>query len=233
MDWLNDDCRCLFSPNMANEEVFQVICTSSGVCAMTWVTTSNMPSPAWDMKSLQESVLHVQIRRETPSSWLVMVPISEIVSAVAEGIKFIIVLIQNHGYASIGHLSETVGSQRYGTKYRTRDEAGNNFETGDILPVDLALNAEGMGIDVIRVEPTTNAIADLSAAVKAAKASDRATLIHINSDPLIYSPSGEGWWDVPIAEVSTMESTQKSRANYEEAIKKQDLYLGRGAVDRD
>ena len=73
----------------------------------------------------------------------------------------------------------------------------------------------------------------LSAAVKAAKASDVATLIHINSDPLIYSPSGEGWWDVPIAEVSTMESTQKARSNYEEALKKQDLYLGRGSADRD
>lgn len=157
---------------------------------------------------------------------------SEIVSAVAEGIKFIIVLIQNHGYASIGHLSETVGSQRYGTKYRTHDEAGNNFEQGDILPVDLALNAEGYGIDVIRVEPTTNAIADLSAAVQKAKASDRATLIHINSDPLSYSPSGEGWWDVPIAQVSTLESTRKSRANYEDAIKQQNLYLGRGAADR-
>ncbi|MEG0162016.1 MAG: 3D-(3,5/4)-trihydroxycyclohexane-1,2-dione acylhydrolase (decyclizing), partial [Aurantimicrobium sp.] len=82
------------------------------------------------------------------------------------------------------------------------------------------------------VEPTTNAIADLTAAVKAAKASDRATLIHINSDPLLYSPSGEGWWDVPIAEVSTMESTQKSRANYEEAVKAQNLYLGRGSADR-
>lgn len=157
---------------------------------------------------------------------------SEIVSAVAEGIKFIIVLIQNHGYASIGHLSETVGSQRYGTKYRTHDEAGNNFEQGEILPVDLALNAEGYGIDVIRIEPTTNAIADLTAAVQKAKASDRATLIHINSDPLLYSPGGEGWWDVPIAEVSTLESTQKSRAKYEEALKKQNLYLGRGSSDR-
>lgn len=157
---------------------------------------------------------------------------SEIVSAVAEGIKFIIVLIQNHGYASIGHLSETVGSQRYGTLYRTRDEAGNNFEQGEKLPVDLALNAEGLGIDVIRVEPTINAIADLSAAMKSAKASDRATLIHINSDPLLYSPSGEGWWDVPIAEVSTMESTQKSHAIYEEAVKEQNLYLGRGSADR-
>ena len=157
---------------------------------------------------------------------------TEIVSAVAEGIKVIIVLIQNHGYASIGHLSETVGSQRYGTKYRFRDNAGNNHEKGAILPIDLALNAEGYGIDVIRIEETENAINDLKAAMVAAKASNRATLIHINSDPLIYAPGGDGWWEVPIAEVSNIQSTQDARKNYEHQIKAQNLYLGRGVADR-
>ena len=157
---------------------------------------------------------------------------SEIVSAVAEGIKFIIVLIQNHGYASIGHLSEDVGSQRYGTLYRTHDKDGNNFEQGEILPIDLATNAESYGMNVIRVEPSTNAIADLSAAVKAAKASNVATLIHINSDPLLYAPDGEGWWDVPVAATSTLASTQKARAEYEEIQKTQKPYLGRGASER-
>lgn len=157
---------------------------------------------------------------------------SEIVSAVAEGIKFIIVLIQNHGYASIGHLSEDVGSQRYGTLYRTHDKSGNNFESGDILPVDLAANAESYGINVIRVEPSPRALADLSDAVVAAKSSDRATLIHINSDPLLYAPDGEGWWDVPVAAVSTLESTQKARAEYLEVQKTQKHHIGRGASER-
>jgi 3D-(3,5/4)-trihydroxycyclohexane-1,2-dione acylhydrolase (decyclizing) len=157
---------------------------------------------------------------------------SEIVSAVAEGIKFIIVLIQNHGYASIGHLSEDVGSQRYGTLYRTHDKEGNNFEQGEILPIDLATNAESYGMNVIRVEPSENAIADLSAAVKAAKASNVATLIHINSDPLLYAPDGEGWWDVPVAATSTLASTQKARAEYEEVQKTQKAHLGRGASER-
>jgi 3D-(3,5/4)-trihydroxycyclohexane-1,2-dione acylhydrolase (decyclizing) len=158
---------------------------------------------------------------------------TEIVSAVAEGIKFIIVLIQNHGYASIGHLSETIGSQRYGTQYRFRSEAGNNFEAGEILPVDLAANAASLGIDVIRIEESTDAIADLHKAVKQAKSSKNATLIHINSDPLLYSPSGEGWWDVPIAQVSTMPSTQQALKNYQEAIKQQRPLLGNGAKDRE
>ena len=151
---------------------------------------------------------------------------TEIVSAVAEGLKVIIVLIQNHGYASIGHLSEDVGSQRYGTKYRYRDNSKNNFDGEKTLPIDLATNAESLGINVIRIEPTKNAISDLAAAVKRAKSSDVSTLIHINSDPLLYSPGNDSWWDVPIAEVSTLESTQKARANYENKKKLQKPYLG-------
>lgn len=151
---------------------------------------------------------------------------TELVTAVAERIKLIVVLIQNHGFASIGALSDTVGSQRYGTKYRFRDEEHNSFEQGEPLPVDLALNAESLGVRVIRVEPSTTVIAELKAAVTAAKASDGPTLIHINSDPLLFAPSGNGWWDVPIAEVSTMESTQHARQEYEEQRAAQRPLLG-------
>jgi 3D-(3,5/4)-trihydroxycyclohexane-1,2-dione acylhydrolase (decyclizing) len=151
---------------------------------------------------------------------------TEIVSAVAEGLKVIILLIQNHGYASIGHLSEDVGSQRYGTKYRYRDASKNNFDGEKTLPIDLATNAESLGINVIRVEPTKNSISDLATAVKKAKSSDVSTLIHINSDPLLYSPGNDSWWDVPIAEVSTLESTQKARTIYENKKKLQKPYLG-------
>ena len=156
---------------------------------------------------------------------------TELVSAVAEGLKFIVVLIQNHGYASIGHLSESIGSQRFGTQYRFRNQKSNNFDDGEKLPVDLAANAASLGIDVIRIEESSNAIADLRAAVKKAKASSKATLIHINSDPLLYSPSGEGWWDVPIAPVSTLESTQNAYKNYQDAITLQRPLLGNGSKD--
>lgn len=157
---------------------------------------------------------------------------TEIVSAVAEGIKLIIVLIQNHGYASIGNLSDSVGSQRYGTKYRFQDKSGNNFETGATLPIDLATNAESLGIQVIRIEPGPDAIADLSDAVALAKASDSATLIHINSDPLLLAPDTDSWWDVPVAEVSTLESTQNARLNYLASRKNQRPYLGGGSAER-
>lgn len=151
---------------------------------------------------------------------------TELVSAVAEGVKIIVVLIQNHGYASIGHLSETVGSQRYGTKYRFRDDAANAFDDGPALPVDLAANAASLGVDVIRVEPSANAIADLTAAVAAAKAATGPTLIHINSDPLLFSPDGEGWWDVPVAETSELDSTRDARTAYDEQKTRQRPYVG-------
>jgi 3D-(3,5/4)-trihydroxycyclohexane-1,2-dione acylhydrolase (decyclizing) len=158
---------------------------------------------------------------------------TELVTAVAERLKFITVLIQNHGYASIGHLSEDVGSQRFGTKYRYRDEAGNNHETGDFLPIDLAANAESYGVKVIRVEPGPNSISDLKAAVKQAKAhSGGPVLIHINNDPLIYAPDGEGWWDVPVMPVSELDSTKKAYIGYEKAKQKQKLLLGNGSGDR-
>lgn len=141
---------------------------------------------------------------------------SELVTAVAEGIKLIVILVQNHGFASIGHLSETVGSQRFGTKYRAYDPQARNFQGDGILPVDLAMNARSYGLDVIEIAPGASAVADLGAAIATAKASDRATLIHIETDPTIYAPDGEGWWDVPVAEVSTVDTAQGARAAYEE-----------------
>ena len=140
---------------------------------------------------------------------------SELVTAVAEGIKIIVILIQNHGYASIGHLSETVGSERFGTKYREYDPDARNFQGEQRLPVDLAMNARSYGLDVIEIAPRPSAIDDLRTAVARAKASDRSTLIHIESDPLLYSPSGEGWWDVPVSEASTLQATQSARDEYE------------------
>ena len=137
---------------------------------------------------------------------------SELATAVAEGVKIIIVLIQNEGYASIGRLSESIGSQRFGTRY----PAGP----------DLAANARSYGVDVIEIRPGTLAIDQLAAAIKAAKASTTSTLIHIDADPFRYAPDGEGWWDVPIAQVSELDSTRQARAAYVEQVTKQRPLLG-------
>jgi 3D-(3,5/4)-trihydroxycyclohexane-1,2-dione acylhydrolase (decyclizing) len=152
---------------------------------------------------------------------------TELLTAVAENIKIIVILVQNHGFASIGHLSESVGSQRFGTQYRAWDASAKNFQGEQLLPIDLAMNARSYGLDVIEIAPTPNAIGDLKAAIAKAKASSRATFIHINSDPRIYAPDGGGWWDVPVAQVSSLSSTQDARAAYERGRKAQRPLLGR------
>lgn len=151
---------------------------------------------------------------------------SELATAVAEGIKIIVVLIQNQGFASIGHLSETVGSERFGTKYRRYDAATRDFGRGEVLPVDLAMNARSYGVDVIEVSPGPSVIEELRAAVRAAKAASGTTVIHVESDPTVYAPDGEGWWDVPVAEVATTDSAREARAEYERQRTAQRPLLG-------
>jgi 3D-(3,5/4)-trihydroxycyclohexane-1,2-dione acylhydrolase (decyclizing) len=142
-------------------------------------------------------------------SYLMMA--QEIVTAVSEGVKLNLVIVQNHGFASIGALSESVGSQRFGTDYRYRDADTGQLD-GARLPVDLAANAASLGAEVIRVRT----IAELREAILTSRASTRTTAIHIETDPLAPVPSPESWWDVPVAQVAALDSTQQARKTYEE-----------------
>lgn len=145
-------------------------------------------------------------------SYLMMA--QEIVTAVAEGIKLTIVLVQNHGYQSIGALSESVGSQRFGTAYRYRG-------TDDRLPVDLAANAASLGARAI----DTHTIDEFEAALREAAASDVTTVVQIHTDPMVPAPSSEAWWDVPVSAVAALESTRDARAVYERDKATQNQYL--------
>jgi len=142
-------------------------------------------------------------------SYLMMA--QEIVTAVSEGIKLIIVIVQNHGFSSIGSLSESLGSQRFGTWYRFRN-SDTGLLDGDKLPIDLAANAESLGADVIRVKT----IDEFRTALDTARAATRTTAIHIETDPLAPVPSSESWWDVPVSQVSQLESTQAAYKTYQE-----------------
>lgn len=144
----------------------------------------------------------------------------EIVTAVQENVKLVIVLVQNHGFASIGNLSESVGAQRFGTSYRYRNPATGALD-GDVLPVDLAANAASLGADVIR----TTTIDDFRSALQKAREATRTTLVQIETDPLAGGPSSEAWWDVPVAEVAALESTRTARAEYEANKPSQRRYL--------
>jgi 3D-(3,5/4)-trihydroxycyclohexane-1,2-dione acylhydrolase (decyclizing) len=145
---------------------------------------------------------------------------SELVTAVQENINITVVLVQNHGFASIGALSETVGAPRFGTWYRYRNPATGRLD-GDVLPVDLAANARSLGVRVH--EP--DGIAGLRDALARARLEDGPSLIQILADPLVPSPSSDAWWDVPVAEVSELTATSDARKAYEAAKVRQRAHL--------
>jgi 3D-(3,5/4)-trihydroxycyclohexane-1,2-dione acylhydrolase (decyclizing) len=140
----------------------------------------------------------------------------EIVTAVQEGIKVNIVLLVNHGFASIGGLSAALGSAGFGTHYRYR-----NAQTGQLdgapIPVDYAANARSLGAIVIEAKD----LASFKAALVAAREHTQTTVIVVETDREQRVPGYESWWDVPIAEVSELESVQKARVAYEDSLKKE------------
>jgi len=142
----------------------------------------------------------------------------ELVTAVQEGIKLIVVLVQNHGFASIGALSESLGSQRFGTRYRYRTDSGLD---GEKLPVDLAENAASLGARVLRVTDLT----ELQKALGEAQSAEGTVVVHVETDPLVPAPDSPAWWDVPVAEVSALDSTRTARTTYDDNKARQRAHL--------
>ena len=141
---------------------------------------------------------------------------SELVTSVQERLKLTVVLVDNRGYNSIGSLSRSLGTDGFGTLYRYRRDGSLGVDSEpstDYLPVDLAANAESLGARVIRA----GSIEELRAGLEAAKAESRTTVIAIEVDRYEGVPGYESWWDVPVAEVSGLESVREARQRYEAA----------------
>jgi 3D-(3,5/4)-trihydroxycyclohexane-1,2-dione acylhydrolase (decyclizing) len=145
---------------------------------------------------------------------------SDIVTSIQEGYKLTIILLNNFGYASIGGLSESLGSQGFGTHYLYRDPSTGQLE-GARLEVDYAANARSLGAKVYEAQD----IDSLRAALKAAAEETWTTVIVVETDREQRLPGYESWWDVAVAEVSEMESVQEARKEYEEALKKERYFL--------
>jgi 3D-(3,5/4)-trihydroxycyclohexane-1,2-dione acylhydrolase (decyclizing) len=143
-------------------------------------------------------------------SYLMMA--QEIVTSIQERVRLTILILDNHGFASIGGLSKSVGCSGFATEYRCRD-AESGLLSGDLLPVDFAANAESLGAHAIRA-CTPAAIRE---ALETARQSDRTTAIVIPVSREQQVGGYESWWDVPVAEVSTIDAVQEARAAYERA----------------
>jgi 3D-(3,5/4)-trihydroxycyclohexane-1,2-dione acylhydrolase (decyclizing) len=146
-------------------------------------------------------------------SWLMMS--SELVTAIQEERKLIVVLIDNDGYKSIGGLSRSLGQEGFGTRYAypqhnmlPSDADGNDVVR---LPVDLASNARSLGADVIECRGYTEFVAGIAQA----RANRNTTVVYIRNDRYHGVPGYESWWDVPPAEVSDSPEVQAKRREWE------------------
>jgi 3D-(3,5/4)-trihydroxycyclohexane-1,2-dione acylhydrolase (decyclizing) len=122
----------------------------------------------------------------------------ELATAVEQGVKLTVVLVENHGYSSIASLSRSIGSDEFGTK--------------DPVERDLGANAESLGAKLMRAA----SVDELRAALEQARGDSGVVVIHVEVDRYEGVPAYEAWWDVPVAEVSRMETVQAARAEYEE-----------------
>jgi len=141
---------------------------------------------------------------------------SEIVTAIQEGYKLNIVLLDNHGFGSIGALSQSIGSSGFGTEYRYREPRTGQLD-GEYLPLDFVKLAEGMGARAVRAKTR----ADVEQALRAMREHDRTTVVVVEVDKWESVPGYESWWDVPMSEVSQIESIRLAREGYDEALKKE------------
>ena len=157
----------------------------------------------------------------------------ELATAVAERIKLVVVLVQNHGYASIGALSRSVGGAGYGTHYRVAEDGDLPVDDGSdyaAVPVDLAANAESLGARVLRART----IAELRDALGEARAhAGGPVVVHVETDRYEGVPSYGAWWDVPVAAVGGDDAVRAARADYDEARRRQRAYVTAAGTERD
>ncbi len=140
---------------------------------------------------------------------------TEIVTAVQEGLKLIVVICDNHGFGCIHGLQRGSGGNSFGNEFRHRTRAQARLE-GKPVEVDFAKNAASLGAIGLRAET----LGELRSALATAKKTEGVTVIHVPVPADVRLP-GYSWWDVPVSATSKLPGVRAARAAYERAIKKQ------------
>ena len=148
-----------------------------------------------------------------------------IVTSLQERAKLVVVLVDNHGFASIGGLSRSLGTDGFGTQFRESRPGARGLDSerdpAPYLPVDLAANAESLGAHVIRAD----GISEFRSALAAAKKAAHTVVIHVEVDRYLSVPSYDAWWEVPVAATSEAAGVRDARKSYDKAKQKQRRYL--------
>jgi 3D-(3,5/4)-trihydroxycyclohexane-1,2-dione acylhydrolase (decyclizing) len=150
---------------------------------------------------------------------------NEIMTSIQEGYKLTIVLMDNFGHKSIGSLSRSLGQKGFGTRFvYPEDGVLPDDQAGDAVrevTVDLVMNARSLGAHVIECRT----YADMLAALNTAKTINHTTVIYIQNDRYLGVPGYHSWWDVPVAQVSEMDSVNAAREEWEEMRARERYFL--------
>ncbi|MBM4320105.1 MAG: 3D-(3,5/4)-trihydroxycyclohexane-1,2-dione acylhydrolase (decyclizing), partial [Deltaproteobacteria bacterium] len=153
-------------------------------------------------------------------SWLMMH--SDLVTALQEGVKLTVVLVDNHGFASIGSLSRSLGSGGFGCSLRRRVPLAGAAGDGYSLSIDYVANARSLGALALRATD----LPSFRAALGQAREAEQTTVIVVQADPAAGVGGYESWWDVAVAEVAAMPEVNAARAAYARARGRERCFHG-------
>jgi len=144
---------------------------------------------------------------------------TEIVTSLQEHLKLIVIVVDNSSFKCIRDLQVSTGSPSFGNDRRYRSKETGQLD-GEYIPIDFASNGESLGA----VSYIANSAYELREALEQARHQERTTVIHVSVDKEATVPGFESWWDVPVAEVTSMEGVEAALQVYEKARDDQRFY---------
>jgi len=130
---------------------------------------------------------------------------SELLTAVQEGLKINVILIDNNGFHCIDNLQASQGIPHFGCEFRFRNPESDRLD-GDYIPVDYATLASGVGFATYRAASSE----EFTDALKAARAQDKPVLIDCKTERKSMTDGYDSWWRVGTPEVSKKDAVVKA-----------------------
>ena len=144
---------------------------------------------------------------------------NEITTAVQEGVKLIVVLVDNKGFSSVGRVSEQVGAEGFGCHYRLRGSSG--AYDGPEMQLDFVKICSGMGAKALEVRT----LPELEAALADARAGTQTACIVVQTDwDERVRGYANSWWEMATPVVSEMPAVNAARVEFD-ANKGRQRYL--------
>lgn len=146
---------------------------------------------------------------------------TEIVTAMQEGLKITVVIVENHGYQAIRQLQMARAGRSFGNEFRARDTSSSRLD-GEYLTIDFARNAESLGARVWKASTPDQ----VRTALREARAEKRPCAVIVETEKHRYLPGSDVWWDVAPAEATNDPLTQDLRVQYEKERAKFQKFYG-------